>query len=125
MPKPRPVAWVGSSKEALKTFPEEVKDLVGYALYQALVGFQHRHVKPLKGLGSNILEVISRHDGNAFRAVYTGRFKVAVYVLHVFQKKATRGIATPKPEIDLIKRRLRAAEQHHRENYGGGQSDED
>ena len=64
--------------------------------------------------------VVSRHDGDAFRAVYTVRFRSAVYVLHAFQKKAKQGIATPKPEIDLIRRRLRAAEQHYRENFGRG-----
>ena len=96
-----------------------MQDVVGFALYQAQVGLRHRHVKPLKGLGSNVLEVISRHDGDTFRAVYTVRFKAAVYVLHVFQKKARRGIATPKPEIDLIRRRLRVAEQYYREHHGG------
>ena len=119
MEKPKPVEWVGSSKADLKTFPEDVQDVVGFALYQAQVGLRHRHVKSLKGLGSNVLEVVSRHDGDAFRAVYTVRFKAVVYVLHVFQKKARRGIATPKPEIALIRRRLRVAEQHYRENYGG------
>ena len=79
-----------------------------------------RDVKPLRGLGSNVLEVITRHQGDTFRAVYTVRFRAAVYVLHAFQKKARRGITTPKPEIDLIRLRLRAAEQHYSENFGGG-----
>ena len=115
----KPVEWVGSSKTDLKRFPEAVRAMVGYALYQAQVGLRHRDVKPIRGLGSNVLEVVSRHDGDTFRTVYTVRFKVAVYVLHAFQKKAKRGIATPKQEIDLVRRRLRAAEQHYRENYGG------
>ena len=70
--------------------------------------------------GGNVLEVISRHDGDTFRAVYTVRFRTVVYVLHAFQKKAKRGVATPESEIDLIKRRLRAAEQHYRQNHDGG-----
>ncbi|MCY4026218.1 MAG: type II toxin-antitoxin system RelE/ParE family toxin [Acidobacteria bacterium] len=48
------------------------------------------------------------------------RFRSAVYVLHAFQKKATRRIATPKHEIDLVRRRLEAAQRHHGANYGGG-----
>ena len=107
-------------KADLKAFPESVRRVVDYALYQAQVGLRHRDVKPLRGLGSNVLEVVSRHDGDTFRAVYTVRFRSAVYVLHAFQKKAKQGIATPKPEIDLIRRRLRAAEQHYRENFGRG-----
>ncbi len=117
---PKPVEWIGSSKADLKMFPATVRGVVGFALYQAQVGLKHRDAKPLRGLGANLLEVVSRYDGDTYRAVYTVRFKAAVYVLHAFQKKAKRGIATPKQEIDLVRRRLRAAEQHYSENYGGG-----
>ena len=116
----KPVEWVGSSREDLKKFPDAVQDQVGFALYQAQVGLKHRTTKPLKGLGANVLEVISRQDGDAYRTVYTVRFKAAIYVLHAFQKKAKRGIATPKQEIDLVKHRLKAAEQHYMETYGEG-----
>ena len=75
----KPVEWVGTSKRDLKKFPAAVQDEVGFALYQAQVGLRHRHVKTLKGLGANVLEIISRHDGDTFRAVYTVRFKGAVY----------------------------------------------
>ena len=81
-------------------------------------------MKQLRGLGNNVLEVISHYDGNTFQAAYTIPSRSAVYVLHAFQKKAKRGIATPKREIDLIRRRLRAAEQHYRENTGRGYADE-
>ncbi|MYB51024.1 MAG: hypothetical protein F4X77_02315 [Acidobacteriia bacterium] len=117
---PRPLEWVGSTKADIKSFPEAVREVLGYALFQAQVGLKHQSVKPLRGLGGKVLEVISRHDGDTFRAVYTVRFGTVVYVLHIFQKKAKRGIATPESEIDLIKRRLRAAEQHYRRNHGGG-----
>ena len=66
------------------------------------------------------MEVVSRLDGDTYRAVYTVRFKAAVYVLHAFQKKAKRGAETPRPEIDLIRKRLRAAEQHYADNYQEG-----
>ena len=114
----KPVEWVGTSKRDLKRFPATVQDQIGFALYQAQVGLRHRHVKSLKGLGASVLEIMSRHDGDTFRTVYTVRFKAAVYVLHAFQKKSKRGIATPKQEIDLVRRRLKAAEQHYRDTYG-------
>ena len=116
----KPVEWVGSSKGDLKQFPDTVQDQVGFALYQAQVGRRHRGAKALKGLGASVLEVVARHDGDTYRAVYTVRFKAAVYVLHAFQKKAKRGIATPKQEMDLVKRRLKAAERHYIDTYGKG-----
>ncbi len=91
---------------------------MGFAIYQAQIGMKHRDVKPLKGLGGGILEVVSRYDRNAYRAVYTVRFEQAVYVLHAFQKKSKKGVATPKREIELVKQRLTAAQDHYEENYG-------
>lgn len=116
----KPLEWVGSSKEDLRKFPAAVLDRVGFALYQAQVGLKHRDAKPLKGLGAQVLEVVSYHDGDTYRVVYTVRFKSAIYVLHAFQKKAKRGITTPKREIDLVKRRLKVAGKHYVDTYGEG-----
>jgi phage-related protein len=61
------------------------------------------------------MEIVDRHDTNTYRAVYTAQFDEAVYVLPAFPKKSKSGIATPKTEIDLIRRRLVEAERLHRE----------
>lgn len=114
----RPLEWVGLSKDDLKAFPAVVQDHMGFALYQAQAGLKHRDAKPLKGLGASTLEVVSRHDGDTYRAVYTVRFKGVLYVLHAFQKKSKKGIATPKQELDAIKARLKAAQQHYEATYG-------
>ena len=93
--------------------PDDVQDTFGYALHQAQVGKKHEQTKPLKGFGSaGVLEVVEDSDGSTFRAVYTVKFSEAVYVLHCFQKKSTHGIATPKPDMDLVRERLKAAEAH-------------
>ena len=114
----KPVRWTGSSNADLKRFPEPVRRRAGFAIYQAQAGLRHRDAKPLRGFGAGVLEVVSRHDGDTFRAVYTVRFERAVYVLHAFQKKARRGIATPKKELDTVRRRLRLAEAHYRNTHG-------
>ena len=107
----RELLWVGSSRRDLLQMPEQVQSDLGFALYLAQLGDKHPSAKPLKGFGSaGILEVVEDFDGDAYRAAYTVRFSNAVYVLHCFQKKSTHGIATPKPDSDLIERRLRAAE---------------
>jgi len=93
--------------------PARVQDTFGYALHQAQLGKKHEQAKPLKGFGSaGVLEVIEDSVGATFRAVYTVKFGNAVYVLHCFQKKSTHGISTPKPDIDVIHERLRAAQIH-------------
>jgi len=115
MPDVRPVAWIGSSKANLSAFPEEVKDSIGYALYVAQQGGKHRDTEPLRGFGgAGILEIIDDFDGDTYRAVYTVRFAGRVYVLHVFQKKSKTGIKTPKAEINLIRLRLKRAEEEHK-----------
>lgn len=113
----RPVEWVGSSKADLQGFPDAVRRTVGYALYQAQVGLKHRDAKPLRGLGNRVPEVVSRHDGDTFRAAYTVGSATPSTSFTPLQKKAKRGMATPRPEIDLIARRLKAAERHYRANY--------
>ena len=93
--------------------PDDVQNTFGYALYQAQLGKKHEHAKPLKGFGSaGVLEVVEDSTGGTFRAIYTVKFGEAVYVLHCFQKKSVRGIAAPKPDMDLIRERLKAAEAH-------------
>jgi phage-related protein len=109
----KPLIWIGSSKRDLLDMPEEVQDVFGYALHQAQEGGKHSQAKPLKGFsGAGVLEVVEDYDGDTYRAVYTVKFGTAVYALHSFQKKSTKGIETPKPDVDLIKARLKAAEEH-------------
>ncbi|MBI3707608.1 MAG: type II toxin-antitoxin system RelE/ParE family toxin [Proteobacteria bacterium] len=109
----KPLRWVGSSKEDLRRFPRAVQRDIGFALYFAQRGDKHASAKPLKGFhGAGVLEIVENYGHATYRAVYTVRLADAVYVLHVFQKKSKTGIATPKPEMDLIHTRLRMAEQN-------------
>lgn len=107
---------MGSSRKDLQSFPQPVRLDFGYAIYAAQKGETDPAAKPLRGFGGrSVLEVVAQHDGNTWRAVYTVRFVDAVYVLHAFQKKSKSGIATPKKEVDLIKRRLAEAERDYKE----------
>jgi phage-related protein len=112
----KPVRWVGSSWKDLKTFPKPVRRNVGQALYAAQCGEEYPSVKALRGFGGRaVLEIVAPHEGGTYRAVYTVRFHDAIYVLHAFQKKSKKGIATPQKEIELIGQRLAMAEQDYRE----------
>ena len=111
----RPLVWIGSSRRDLRGFPRQVRRDVGKALYAAQQGETDPAAKPLKGLGGrSVLEVVADHDGDTWRAFYTVRFQEAIYVLHAFQKKSKKGIATPKADVDLIKKRFGLAEQDYK-----------
>src|ERR1700722_11695077 len=113
----KPLEFVGSSKDDLSGFPLEVKRGVGFALRAAQKGGKHPDAKPLTGFaGAGVLEVVSDFDGDTFRAVYTVKFKGAIYVLHAFQKKSKTGIRTPQAEIDRIKSRLKRATELYAES---------
>lgn len=115
---PKPVRWIGSSRRDLRATPEQVRRNIGQALYAAQQGETDPAAKPLKGFGgTRVMEIVERDRSGAYRAVYTAQLADAIYVLHVFQKKSKRGIATPRHDIDLIRRRLVEAEADHREQH--------
>lgn len=116
------VVWMGSSRRDLKSFPDDVKRAVGVALYQAQLGGKARSGKPLSGFGSaGVLEIIVDYLADTYRVVYTVRFGDFVYVLHAFQKKSKKGSTTPKPNVALIRARLKNAQedyQYRKVEYG-------
>jgi phage-related protein len=104
----RELYWIASARDDLRALPEDVKDVIGQALLDAQYGDKHPKAKPLQGFGgAGVLEIVEDFDDDTYRAVYTVKLRSGVYVLHVFQKKSTRGIRTPKHEVDRIKARLR------------------
>lgn len=115
----RKIIYLGSSQKDAGKLPEEVQELFAYALEVAVAGGQHEDAKSLTGFhGRTVVEVVGDYRGDTFREVYTVRFEEAIYVLHVFQKKSKKGIATPKEDLELIKKRLKWAEALHKEVYG-------
>jgi phage-related protein len=112
--KPKELVWIGSSRKELREFPPAVRRTFGIALFAAQLGLTPPEAKPLKGFGgAGVLELIEDYNRSTYRAVYTVRLEARVYVLHAFQKKSKRGIATPRREIELIRERLKTAERLH------------
>ena len=115
----KPLRWIASSKDDLSAMPREVRRVVGYALYVAQQGDKAADAKVLTGFaGAGVIEVIARHDGDTFRAVYTVRFAGVVYVLHAFQKKSPRGVKTAQIDVELVERRLKIAQQDYESCHG-------
>jgi phage-related protein len=117
-PGEKPVIWVGASKRALLGFPAAVVRKLGAALSVAQHGDAHPAAKPWKGEGPGVLEIIQHFDHATYRAVYTVRFRLAVYVLHCFQKKSPSGVRTAKHDVELIGKRLQDARDDYERRYG-------
>ncbi len=105
----RPVVWVGDSKKQLKKMPEDVQKQMGGELYLAQKGEKPPHGKSFKGIASGVFEIKDDFETNTYRLVYVVQFGTRLYVLHAFQKKSTKGIATSKKDVDLIARRYKEA----------------
>ena len=103
----RGIVWVGDARKALLEFPKEVRIAIGHALSEAQVGRKVDYAKPMKGFGVGVFEIVADFDRDTYRGVYAVKLGADVYVLHAFKKKSTSGIATPKPDIDLIRRRIK------------------
>ena len=116
----KPVEWVGSSYKDFTAFPQVVQQEMGHALYLAQTGRMHVSAKSLKGFGdAGVVELVEHGERGTYRAVYTVKFESAVYVLHAFQKKSKAGIRTPRQEIELVRRRLKVAEEDHKARTKG------
>ena len=110
------VEWIGDSRERLRSFPKAARKTVGEALQAAQSGVKHIDAKPMHGVSAGVFEIRARYDTNTYRAIYTVKLGDTIYVLHAFQKKSVRGIRTPKREIDLIKQRLKMAQEMEAKN---------
>jgi len=114
----RNLTWLGDTKKKIRSFPGDVKKLVGDELQFIQFGEIPKDAKPFKGVGGGIFEIVTDFDTNTYRTVVAVKIGKNIYVLHVFMKKSKKGIATPKQDIDLIKQRLLEAKEieKHKEN---------
>lgn len=107
----RPIVWMGNAKRNLQAFPEGAQKLIGDELQLIQFGGMPKDAKPFKGVGSGVFEIALRYEGDAYRTVLAVQLGDIIYVLHAFQKKSKKGIATPKPDVDLIKQRYKEAKE--------------
>ena len=101
------LTWLADSRSNVKSFPTGVQDHIGYALYAAQLGEMSAQAKPMHGLGGGVMEIAAQDPSGTYRAVYTVSIGDSIYVIHAFQKKSKSGIATPQPEIELVRQRLK------------------
>ena len=110
-PVMRPVVWLGNSRRNIQAFPPDARRIIGGELQLMQYGGMPKDAKPFRGIGSGVIEIAMRHDGEAYRTVVALQLGRNIYVLHAFQKKSKKGIATPKQDVDLIKQRYKEAKE--------------
>ena len=114
----KPLHWIGSCLKDIKQFPKDVQQEVGFAIHLAQMGERSSNAVALVGYGgASVLEVVSNHDGDTFRAIYTVKFEEAVYALHAFQKKSPRRCQMSRRDKQTLTVRLKQAKQHYEEEY--------
>ena len=111
IPIMRAVIWLGNSKRNILKFPKEVQKLIGDELQLIQFGGMPKDAKPFKGIGSGIIEIALNYDKEAYRCVQAVQLGQKIYVLHAFQKKSQKGIATSQKEVDIIKQRYKKAKE--------------
>ena len=110
-PVMRPVVWLGNSRRNIQAFPPDARRIIGGELQLMQYGGMPKDAKPFRGIGSGVIEIAIRHDGEAYRTVVALQLGRNIYVLHAYQKKSKKGIATPKQDVDLIKQRYKEAKE--------------
>ena len=113
----KPLRFLGSSLDDLRNFPDEARRSSGFELRAVQNGFEPSDWKPIQVIGPGVNE-IRIHVLGEWRVIYVANLRDAVYVLHAFQKKSTRGIETPRRHLQLIRDRLTAAERDYRSRKG-------
>jgi phage-related protein len=107
----RPLVWLRNTRSNVQAFPAGAKKIIGDELQLIQFGGMPKDAKPFRGVGSGVIEIALRHDAEAYRTVLAVQLGRKIYVLHAFQKKAKKGIATPKHDVELIKQRYREAKR--------------
>jgi phage-related protein len=107
----RPLVWMGNSKRNIQGFPKGAQKIVGDELQLIQFGGMPKDAKPFKGIGSGVIEIAVRYEGDAFRTVVAVQLGKRIYVLHAFQKKSKRGRATPQQDVALIRQRYAQAKE--------------
>lgn len=110
-PVMRPLVWLGNSRRNIQAFPDGAQKLIGDELQLIQFGGVPGSAKPFRGVGGGVIEIALRYGGNAYRTVVAVQIARKIYVLHAFQKKSKRGIATPKQDVDLIRQRYALAKE--------------
>ena len=110
-PTIRPVVWMGDSKRNIQSFPQGAQKLLGDELQLIQFGGMPKDAKPFRGIGSGVLEIALRFASDAYRVVFALQLGARIYVLHAFQKKSKKGIATPVRDVQLIRKRYAEAQQ--------------
>ena len=110
-PALRPLVWLGSAKRNLLTFPSGAQKLIGDELQLIQFGGIPKDAKLFRGVGSGVIEIALRYDSAAYRTVVAVQLGRKIYVLHAFQKKSKKGVATSQQDIDLIKQRYMEARE--------------
>jgi len=103
----RSVYWIKAADKDVRKFPKAAQEIIHDALAIAAEEQKADIAKPMKGLGVGVFEIALTYKTDAYRTIYAVQLGEDMWVIHTFQKKSKTGIKTTKPDIDLVKDRLK------------------
>lgn len=110
----KPARFHRAARTALLELPVEVRKEFGHALWLVQNGETPGNASPFEGSsGNDIMKLVERFETDTYRCVYAAKFKHYLYILHVFKKKSTSGIRTPRKQIETVKERFKWAIEDH------------
>lgn len=104
-PKHATIAWEGNSREVLRAFPNEVKQNLGFQLWQLQQGERPSDYRRLPEIGLGVFELREEDQRGWYRVIYLSRIKDVIYVLHCFEKKSRE---IPRGDVETARQRLKA-----------------
>jgi phage-related protein len=120
----KPLRLIDAARDELMDIPAQARRDFGYDLFLVQTGDTPNNASPFEGSsGATIMKLVQRHDSDTYRCVYTAKFEQAIYVLHVFKKKSTSGIATPRREIETVNARFKLARELYEQEFEAAKDD--
>ena len=119
-PRYATVVWEGDSKEVLQSFPDAVRQSLGFQLWQLQQGERPNDYSPLPSIGAGIFELRDQDERAWYRVIYLSRINDVIYVLHCFEKKSReiprRDFEKTRQRLKAVKARLAAEKKHEKQD---------
>jgi phage-related protein len=103
-PKLAEIHWEGDSREILRSFPDDIRASLGFALYELQLGRKPSvQMRRMETVGTGVYELKEGDERAWYRVIYVSKVNDVIYVLHCLEKQSRR---TDRRDLNVTKERL-------------------